>query len=161
MKIITLLALVYFTFLPHFSRAETDSIALLVSHLSASPLWENGIFPTLKLPAGATIETVVAECLHSTGFDAGHIKSYQIIKKEDVTIPAVGGKNYTAVLIESDLGRKIVLLTYLGTDLGWWSRVFDAAKIEKLSDLNREPYRLRLPAAVTEKPGLDYADRRL
>jgi hypothetical protein len=34
----------------------------------------------------------------------------------------LGDQTHTAVLVETDLGRKIVLLSHSGL---WWSRVYD------------------------------------
>lgn len=37
-------------------------------------------------------------------------------------------ETYTAVLTETDLGKKIVLLKYERPGLGWWNRVYDATE---------------------------------
>jgi hypothetical protein len=39
-----------------------------------------------------------------------------------------GGRTdrYTAALVDTDFGVKIVLIKYAGPTLGWWSHVYDA-----------------------------------
>jgi hypothetical protein len=104
-----------------------DSIENLVARLSSSyGLWQNGITPNLDLPSTASIEQVVARVFQMTGFDKGHVATHQILKKQQVRISGSLPDVYTAVLVDTNFGRKIVLLKYEGPTLGWWSRVYDA-----------------------------------
>lgn len=86
-------------------------------------MWQNGGFPRLELLRTASVPDVVAMVLTKVGFDAGRVKTHRILETHVV---GIGGERYTAVLLDTDLGRKIMLLRY-GSPSGWWSRVFDAA----------------------------------
>jgi hypothetical protein len=99
-----------------------DSIARLVAELSNSPLWFNGLFPDLHLPPTATVEQVVASVFEHISLDHGKVTSHSVLQQEQVKI-ASEPREYTAALVETNFGRKIVLLQYQGN--GWWSRVFD------------------------------------
>ena len=121
------------------TRAAVDPIDELVTRLSASPLWQNGIYPRLDLPKTASIDDVIARVFQLTGFDEGHVKEHRILETRVVSIrpvdrPALVDPRfervrsdpdmYTAVLVDTDLGKKVLLLKYEGTATGWWSRVF-------------------------------------
>ena len=106
--------------------AQPDPIAALVTRLSATHgLWINGMFPDLDLPATAPTQQVLEQVFKKTGFDKGNVRTFQIIETRQVQIPAAGFSDaFTAVLVETDLGRKIVLLK--SSSVSWWSRVYDA-----------------------------------
>ena len=112
---------------PKPQRAQPDSIETLVARLSSSHgLWVNGLYPTLDLPATASTEQVVARVFQMTGFDKGHVSSHRILETRLVRIgDSFPDATYTAVLVETDLGRKIVLLQHSSPSGGWWSRVYD------------------------------------
>ena len=99
-----------------------DPIDQLVEKLSASPLWQNGRYPDLDLPKTASTDEIVARVFEVTGLDQGYAKVQRILETRLVQIRGDSLGNYTAVLVDTDLGRKIVLLQYGST--GWWSRVF-------------------------------------
>ena len=110
------------------TRVSKDVIDRLVERLSFSHgLWTNGVFPSLGLPETASTEQVVARVFEMTGFDGGNVKSHQIVETRAVRIDGSMPEAYTAVLVDTDMGRKIVLLQYQGTQAGgmWWSRVYD------------------------------------
>jgi hypothetical protein len=48
------------------------------------------------------------------------------LETRQVRIPGSLPDVYTAVIVDTDLGKKIVLMKYEGAALGWWSRVFPA-----------------------------------
>jgi hypothetical protein len=108
---------------PEPAPKRDASIDLLVADLEAKPMWQNGGFPRLDLPRTASVPDVVAMVLTKVGFDAGRVKTHRILETHEV---GIGEERYTAVLLDTDLGRKIMLLRY-GSPSGWWSRVFDAA----------------------------------
>ena len=112
---------------PKRQTVQPDSIEALVARLSSSHgLWVNGVFPTLDLPAAASTEQVVARVFQMTGFDKGHVSSHRILETRQVRIgDSFPDATYTAVLVDTDLGRKIVLLQYSSPSVGWWSRVYD------------------------------------
>jgi hypothetical protein len=106
---------------------KPDPIDRLASDFSSSHgLWENGAFPMLGLPATASTEEVVAKTFKMTGFDKGHVTSYKILKIREIHIQGSLPDLYTAVLVQTDFGEKIVLFKYVGSSVGWWSRVYDA-----------------------------------
>jgi hypothetical protein len=105
-----------------------DPIGPLVERLSASHgLWQNGMFADLGLPGTASKPQVVARVFEMTGFDAGHVKAFRITETRQVRIAGSLPDVYTAVLVDTEMGRKIVLLQYgTGANPKWWSRVYDA-----------------------------------
>jgi hypothetical protein len=105
-----------------------DAIGVLVAKLSASPLWTNGLSPTLPLPKTASVEAVLAEMFQHVSFDPGPVTSHRILVTRRVHIGSEP-EPYTAVLVDTNLGRKIVLLRYDGEELGWWSRVFAVPQV--------------------------------
>ena len=93
---------------------------------SSHGLWVNGVYPTLDLPATASTEQVVARVFQMTGFDKGHVSSHRILETRQVRIgDRFPDATYTAVLVDTDLGRKIVLRQHSSPSGGWWSRVYD------------------------------------
>jgi hypothetical protein len=97
----------------------------LVSDLSSSHgHWENGTYPVLGLPGTASPEQVVKEVFDLISFDAGHVASYRILEIRPVYIQGSVPAAYTAALVQTDLGEKIVLFDYIGPKVGWWSRVY-------------------------------------
>jgi hypothetical protein len=106
--------------------ARPDAIDSFVAALSADGwMWENGIDATRATQA-TTPEEVISETLRMAKFEAGLITSYQILKKREVHIP----DTYTAALVDTNLGRMIVLMRYTkGNDSvpgHWWRRIYDA-----------------------------------
>src|SRR6266496_2889907 len=96
-----------------------DQIDYLVADLSATRgMWINGVSPIIHLPENASPKQVLDQVFQMTGFDRGHVKHYKILKVRRVHID---GGLYTAALVETDLGKKIVLFSAGGR----WSRVYD------------------------------------
>jgi hypothetical protein len=107
--------------------AANPKIAKLVAELSKQPMWGSGGFPLIHLPKKASVTRVVARSVDMHGFDAGHIKRYNILAIEKVPLldePGTG--KLTAVLIASDMGDKVIFMRYEGGWVGWWTKVFDA-----------------------------------
>jgi hypothetical protein len=78
------------------------------------------LFPIIKLPATALTEDVVSKVLER------QFGSYKILKIRQVHIQGSLPDLYTAVLVQTSAGDKIVLLKYGGEAVGWWSRIYDA-----------------------------------
>jgi hypothetical protein len=107
--------------------AATASIDRLVARLSSSDgLWKNGLFPRLDVPATASTEHLVTAAFQKTSVDGRRVATFRIVEHRQVRIPGTPPDGYTAVLAETDLGTRIVLLQHLSKQLGWWSRVYDA-----------------------------------
>ena len=98
-----------------------DPVDQLVNDLSSSHgLWEKGLFPIIKLPATAPIGEVVSEVLER------QVASYKILRVRQVHIRGSLPDLYTAVIVQTNVGEKIVLFQYQLPAFGWWSRVEDA-----------------------------------
>ena len=108
------------------AAAPVDPIDRLVADLSADPYWGNEASPSIDLPKAASTKEVVAEVLKMTGFPSYPRKPwiYKILKIRQVHIKGPLPDLYTAVLLDTNHGRQIVLLQYLGH--GWWSDVIGA-----------------------------------
>jgi hypothetical protein len=104
--------------------AAKDSIARLVAKLESQPMWTNGGFPKIDLPETAKLDKIVAAGLDKISFDKGKATTHTIVDSRVVKI-APDAHEYTAVLLDTNRGRKIMLLQWQGSVTGWWSRVFD------------------------------------
>lgn len=104
-----------------------DQIDQLVTELSSSNgLLMNEAYPILGLPETASTEEVVSKTFKMTSFDKGRVENYKILQIRKVRIRGSLPDLYTAVLVETTFGKKIVLFRYVGETVGWWSRVYDA-----------------------------------
>ena len=108
------------------AESSADAIDALVARLSEQPLWTNGLSPEVELDATDPIEEVLKQVFAAISFDQGRVTSHRVMETRRVSIGAEAAP-YTAVLLETNLGRKIALLRHEGAAVGWWSRVFDAA----------------------------------
>jgi hypothetical protein len=112
---------------PPSSMHMDDPIEALVERLSLTHgLWVNGFAPKIDLPANAPTNQVLEQMFKVIGFNNGHVTSYQIVETRQVRI--IGGfqdTNFMAVLVETNLGRKVVLLQHQTGPGGWWSRTYD------------------------------------
>lgn len=104
------------------AQAPIDSLA---AKLSSDPLWMNGGSPLIKLPETAENSEVIAECFKMTDFDHGHVNKFKILEIKKIKIRGALPDEYLAALVDSDLGKKIVLFRYTGSITGWWTRVYD------------------------------------
>ena len=105
-----------------------DPIDSLVARLNASRgMWINGLYPIIELPADATPDQVLFAAVNMTGFDQGHIKSFQIQEVRKVEIIGARKETFSAALIESDMGTKILLFKPEKNNR-WWTRFYDVEK---------------------------------
>src|SRR5208283_3130498 len=95
---------------------------LVIDFSSSHGLWQKGLYPSIKLPATASIEEVVSEVLER------QVASYKILRVRHVHIQGSLPDLYTAVIVQTNVGEKIVLLKYAGESVGWWSRIYDVKK---------------------------------
>ena len=104
-----------------------DPIDTLVTRLSSSGLWREGPSAIINLPQTASIEQVLDALFHTTPLARGWVSSHKILKiRRQVHVPP---NFYTVVLVQTNLGEKIVLLRYerLASQASrWWIRVYDA-----------------------------------
>ena len=104
----------------------SNPIDQLVADLSASRGWEPwwaGISSGLGLPETASPEDVIHR-IFEMGMPTGQVRNYKILEIRQVHIPNGDGSGlYTAALVQTDSGKKIVLMQYDGRD--WWTRTYD------------------------------------
>ena len=113
-----------------------DAIDGLVADLSSTHgMWINGYSLDIRLPNTASTEQVVEQVFKQAIFDTGRatppvsgkVTSYKILKTRRVYIPNDSQSDtYTAVLVETNFGQKIILLKPGST---WWCRYYDANRI--------------------------------
>jgi len=126
-----IIILTFIISLPYFlsgGNAEgTDPIDQIANKLNSDihGLWVNGGYPTIKLPADEKPENVIEQAIKTVGFDKGHIKTYKIIEVRKIKLNASGMENCSAALIESDLGKKVLLFKYKESSSQWWTRFFE------------------------------------
>jgi hypothetical protein len=115
---------------------KPDAIDLFVANLSADHgNWENGT-DVLRPTNAASPEEVVSETFKVAAFQRGRVTNYQILKIRKVHID-YSPDTYTAVLVDTNLGRMIVLMQYIkgkdSTPGHWWRRIYSAfPAIERL-----------------------------
>jgi len=95
---------------------------LVIDFSSSHGLWQKGLYPSIKLPATAAIEDVVSKVLEQ------QVASYKILRVRHVHIQGSLPDLYTAVIVQTNVGEKIVLFKYAGEYVGWWSRIYDVKK---------------------------------
>lgn len=111
---------------PEAAQQPADPIDVLAASLARTGgMWLNGISPVMELPEDAPFEDLVAEFFQKVSYEEGPIGSNKIEEIRPVTIPpGFNSDQYTAVLVHTNLGRKILLLQYQKNS-GWWCRVYD------------------------------------
>lgn len=107
--------------------AIADEIDDLVTNLPDG--WDGGISSVIPLPETAPTEQLLHIVFQQWWFDNNHITNYTTLKSRQVTIPrahfpSAYTDSYTAALVQTGHGEKIVLLRYEAFTKGWWSRVF-------------------------------------
>ena len=106
--------------------APPDPIDQLVARLSSPAYnqhWVNGTYPPVNLPATASPEEVIRQVFAKIGFHNGTVHRHEILETRQVRIPGGAPSHvYTAVLVETNLGRMIVLLQPESPTF-WWSQV--------------------------------------
>jgi hypothetical protein len=78
------------------------------------------------LPEEASNVQLVSRILALSSFDAGRVSRHRIVETRQIRVPGELGDLCTAILVDTNLGRKIVILRFSGPAVGWWSRVYDA-----------------------------------
>ena len=112
-----------------------DPIDHLVADLSATHgLWINGIGVGIDSPKTASTEQLVEQVFKKALFNTGRatppvvesVTSYKILRIRQVRIQGIKVEKYTAVLVQTNLGEKIVLLKFQEDFGHWWFRYYDA-----------------------------------
>ena len=114
---------------PQPQAAQPDAIDQLVARLSSPShgMWHNGLYQPVSLPATASPDEVGTKVFQKyISMHGSHVGRHEVLATRPVRIPKAGPSDaYTAVLVETNLGRKIVLLQHESPGLGWWNRVYD------------------------------------
>ena len=102
-----------------------DPIIALVERLSAdrSGDWVNGLYPRLDLPATATVEAVFDRMFQRSPFNEGFVSDYTIVEMRPVVIEGLRPEPYTAAIVDTNLGRRIIL--FRRERLDWWTRIYE------------------------------------
>lgn len=106
-----------------------DAIGLFVATLSADHgLWQNGV-DRIQTTQAVSPEDVVSETFQTAQFERGRVTTYQVLRIQKVHINDFP-ETYTAVLVDTNFGRMIVLMRFVGDKNSmpghWWRRVYDA-----------------------------------
>lgn len=103
-----------------------DPIAELALELRVSSgSWVNGLSPIITLPPTATVEQVAAEYFKKTGFDAGRVQRFDVLRTSNVALQVHSTNTMCAALVDTDLGRKILLMEPTSPAPSWWTKCFD------------------------------------
>jgi hypothetical protein len=110
---------------------HSDPIDSIVKKDSADPYFPSGLTAIIKLPPTASVAEVTARALGLTGTNVTILETRQVhisYGDEDKLVPPESIR-YTAVLVDTSSGRKVVLLQFERDKHdppgGWWSRVYD------------------------------------
>jgi hypothetical protein len=104
-----------------------DPIVALVERLSEdrSGEWVNGLYPRLDLPATATVEAVFDRMFQRSPLNDGFVNNYTIVEMRPVVIEGLRPEPYTAAIVDTNFGRRIVL--FRRQQLDWWTRIYEIA----------------------------------
>jgi hypothetical protein len=104
-----------------------DPIVALVERLSAdrSGEWVSGLYPRLDLPATATVKAVFDRMFQRSPFNEGNVSHYTIVEMRPVVIEGLRPEPYTAAIVDTNFGRRIVL--FRRERLDWWTRIYEIA----------------------------------
>jgi hypothetical protein len=85
-------------------------------------MWINGVSPLLDLPQTATGDEVLLKIIAVNRLGT-NVRSLELRKDWPIQVAASGGDRFTAALVETDSGKRIILFRWEGNT--WWSRVFE------------------------------------
>jgi hypothetical protein len=98
-----------------------DPIDRVVQQASSNRYFGNGPFKPINLPPTSPITNLLAQAFEKTFPLPSHVEKISILEQREVSISSI---SYTAVLVETENGRKVVLLRYIN-DQRWWSEVYN------------------------------------
>jgi type II secretory pathway component GspD/PulD (secretin) len=105
--------------------ADGDLLDQFVANLTTNTLWMNGVFSTTDLPSTTPVELILKLALEKDQPNIGQVTNYTILKTRQVHFSSSNDER-TAALVQTNVGKKIVLFKYRGPAIGWWMRVYDA-----------------------------------
>jgi hypothetical protein len=122
------------------TNAPQDPIDRLVAicqadqHSGSGEVFPSGLFSPIALPPSALAAELVSQAFERQAGDAKAHTNFTILANRKVRIgdERMAGlhldSDYTAVLVDTRSGKKIVLLQFQAASKGWWNRVYDDAK---------------------------------
>jgi|SRR6266850_3405906 len=108
-----------------------DPMERIVKEQSANPHFPSGMFMPIRLPATASVGEVAARAVGLAETNIAILETRQVHisygDKDKLVPPEL--VSFTAVLVDSSSGRKVVLLQFQQDSHhppgGWWSRDYD------------------------------------
>jgi predicted Ser/Thr protein kinase len=85
-------------------------------------MWINGLSPSLDLPQTATGDEVLLRIIAENRLGT-NVRTLELRKDWPIQVAASGGDHFTAALVETNSGKRIILFRWEGNT--WWSRVFE------------------------------------
>jgi hypothetical protein len=143
--------------------ATVDPIDKLVAKLDQSGLFRNGFCNPISLPATASPEEVLAEAVKHTPFNEGPLTTYHVIKTRKVPLADGQQTDYTATLIDSNIGKQVCLMGWQNYSGGWWWTRFypveDFAATNRIKKMTIDPRYLKmtLPSIELTNASLEQA----
>ena len=141
-----------------------DPIDKLVAKLGPfGGLFRNGFCNPISLPATASPEEVLAEAVKHTPFNEGILTTYHIITTRKVPLTDGQQTDYTATLIDSNIGKQVCLMGWQNYSGGcWWTRFysvedFAATNRNKNTTIDRRYLAMILPSIELTNASLEQA----
>jgi hypothetical protein len=110
--------------------SQQDPIDSIVEKASSNPIFpsSNIIVELIKLPATAPIAEVVSKALEPRGPEGKNVtiletRQVQIANADKNRVVPSDFLRYTAVLVNTSSGRKVILLQFQPD--GWWNQIYD------------------------------------
>ncbi len=123
--------LIQFAFAVLVQAGQTDKvknnlnnpIESLAKKLSESHgLWTNGTFKPIVLVENVTDEQIIKQFVKNVVDEEHKLTKHKILKSQQINISS---QEYRAVLLDTNLGRKIILMKFYSPK-SWWTKIFDA-----------------------------------
>jgi hypothetical protein len=98
-----------------------DPIANFVGKEQGDRYFGNGPFKRLNLPRTAPIDELVTQAFENAFPVPVYPENINVITQRQVNI---SGEEYTAVLVNTEHGERVVVLRYSDPMHGWWNHVY-------------------------------------
>jgi hypothetical protein len=116
------------------STTDQDALRKFVEKLQVNRAWTNGSFEALLFAKeDATVGDVIEEAMHLQNSPFNQITTHRVLGIQRVEKLAPSGQvPWLAVLLETNLGTKALLLRYAGRSANWAARLYDLNGTEPL-----------------------------
>jgi hypothetical protein len=110
------------------SSRNNEAVDRLVDKLNASHGgWGNGRRDSVQLPEDATANEVIGASLQIADPPFSEVKTHRVLSVCNIEkLVAPGRGPWSAALLETNLGPKILIWGFQGDKSGWWVRLHDA-----------------------------------